>query len=275
MRRKQFFQKKKSHRHHPRAAAHQPQRSVSYDYRNNRNSLLGRARGLLARAFDQVCAWLGDPAATQRLADARRSRRRRYLAPERPRPGRYARGPYPQHFVPSAQSWPWRFMGREAPWPPAPGSYYPHSQLTSPDVPNRGPFAGRGPRNYTRPDARIFEDINEALTYSPHVDASDIDVRVHAGEVTVSGSVDDRYVKRLVEDLIEDVTGVRDIRNDLRIERQPPHVAGGVDRSQRHHAPQPRADRTSGQGFDEAEASTLNTASASAQRDEDGNFSGT
>jgi hypothetical protein len=82
-----------------------------------------------------------------------------------------------------------------------------------------GGFAGRGPRSYRRADDRICEDVNERLTADPRVDASDIEVRVQNGEVTLSGSVDDRRTRRLAEEIIEDLPGVRDVRNDLRVSR--------------------------------------------------------
>jgi len=79
--------------------------------------------------------------------------------------------------------------------------------------------AGRGPRNYRRSDERIREDINEELTRHPGIDATDIDVRVEDGEVTLSGMVDDRRAKRLAEDIAEQCSGVEDVHNELRIDR--------------------------------------------------------
>ncbi|MEA2733737.1 MAG: hypothetical protein QOE14_188, partial [Humisphaera sp.] len=55
-----------------------------------------------------------------------------------------------------------------------------------------GDFAGRGPRGYRRGDDRIGEEVCEILTISPDVDASDIDVIVTDGVVTLIGWVDDR-----------------------------------------------------------------------------------
>ncbi|HEU4643625.1 MAG TPA: BON domain-containing protein [Gemmatimonadaceae bacterium] len=77
--------------------------------------------------------------------------------------------------------------------------------------------AGRGPRNWRRPDARIEEDVNEALTRDPEVDASDVEVRVVDGEVTLTGSVADRRAKRRAEDVAERVNGVHDVHNRLTI----------------------------------------------------------
>ncbi|MCC6180160.1 MAG: BON domain-containing protein [Chloroflexi bacterium] len=84
----------------------------------------------------------------------------------------------------------------------------------------RGQFAGRGPRGYTRSDDRIREDVYDRLTDHPDVDASDIDVQVDNGIVTLSGSIDDRWQRREAEDVVDSVSGVRDIHNNLRINRQ-------------------------------------------------------
>lgn len=78
-------------------------------------------------------------------------------------------------------------------------------------------FAGRGPRGYRRQDERITEDINERLTQDHWIDAEDIDVRVSEGEVTLEGTVQDRQAKRMAEDLVERLSGVRNVINHLRV----------------------------------------------------------
>jgi osmotically-inducible protein OsmY len=80
-----------------------------------------------------------------------------------------------------------------------------------------GGFAGRGPKGYTRSDERIREDVSDKLMEHPDLDASEIEVRVSGGEVTLSGSVDSRWAKRLAEDVAESCTGVRDVMNQLRV----------------------------------------------------------
>jgi osmotically-inducible protein OsmY len=85
--------------------------------------------------------------------------------------------------------------------------------------PGMGSFAGRGPRNYQRSDERIREEVNERLTADPRIDASDIDIRVQDGEVTLTGMVSDGRTRRLAEEVVEDLHGVRDVRNDLRVNR--------------------------------------------------------
>jgi hypothetical protein len=84
----------------------------------------------------------------------------------------------------------------------------------------KGAFTGKGPKNWTRSDERIREDVCECLTYHPHIDASEIDVVVKDGEVTLTGTVTERRTKRLAEDIVEDVRGVRDVHNQIRVLRQ-------------------------------------------------------
>jgi osmotically-inducible protein OsmY len=76
---------------------------------------------------------------------------------------------------------------------------------------------GKGPRNYKRSDERIKEDINDRLSDDPFVDASEIEVTVNAGEVTLTGTVDDRSDKRRAEDLAEAVSGVKNVENRIRV----------------------------------------------------------
>lgn len=80
-----------------------------------------------------------------------------------------------------------------------------------------GPFVGRGPRGYRRSDERIKEDVCEALTRHGRIDATDLEVTVEEGVVTLRGAVDGRHTKRLVEDVVDDVPGVRDVHNNLGI----------------------------------------------------------
>ena len=87
------------------------------------------------------------------------------------------------------------------------------------DERREGNYRGRGPKNYTRSDERIREDINDRLTDYAYIDASDIDVKVNNSEVVLSGTVDSRFDKRLAESIAEDVTGVRNVENHIRVNR--------------------------------------------------------
>ena len=76
---------------------------------------------------------------------------------------------------------------------------------------------GRGPRNYSRSDDRIREDISERLSDDPRLDATDIEVSVSGGEITLDGTVDSRFARRHAEDLAESCSGVRHVQNNLRV----------------------------------------------------------
>jgi len=87
------------------------------------------------------------------------------------------------------------------------------------DARRQGSYRGRGPKNYTRSDERIREDINDRLTDSDYLDASGIEVGVVNCEVILTGTVDSRYAKRLAEDIAEDVSGVTNVENRLRVDQ--------------------------------------------------------
>ncbi len=77
---------------------------------------------------------------------------------------------------------------------------------------------GRGPRGYSRSDERIAEDLNERLTDDHHIDASELQVSVSGGVVTLSGTVEQRWMKHRAEDLAESCSGVNDVRNEIRVQ---------------------------------------------------------
>lgn len=84
----------------------------------------------------------------------------------------------------------------------------------------RGQFTGKGPKGYTRSDERIKEEVCEALSRHGEIDASDIEVEVQDGEVLLKGTVQERRIKRLVEDCVEDLSGVKEVHNQIRVSRQ-------------------------------------------------------
>jgi osmotically-inducible protein OsmY len=83
----------------------------------------------------------------------------------------------------------------------------------------RGRFTGRGPRGYKRSNERLTEEINEKLTQHPDINAEEIEIKVQNGEVTLTGVVDDRQTKRMVEDIVEEISGVNELHNQLRVNR--------------------------------------------------------
>jgi hypothetical protein len=84
----------------------------------------------------------------------------------------------------------------------------------------QGPYFGKGPKNYRRSDQRIEEDINERLTQHPFIDATHIEVRVQNGNVQLSGTVDDRNARRIAEDIVDSVSGVKELENQIRFKRK-------------------------------------------------------
>ena len=86
---------------------------------------------------------------------------------------------------------------------------------------DRGAHRGRGPSGYRRTDERISEEVHERLTDDPWLDASSVDVRVENGEVTLSGTVNEREAKHRAERLIEDMAGVTHVQNNLRVHKGP------------------------------------------------------
>ncbi len=92
-------------------------------------------------------------------------------------------------------------------------------------------FAGRGPKGYQRSDARISEDVCDRLADAPEIDATHIEVKVANGEVTLSGSVPERWVKRRSEEIIENISGVREVHNHLRVGEPAQPVTGATPAS--------------------------------------------
>lgn len=80
-----------------------------------------------------------------------------------------------------------------------------------------GPHRGKGPKNYIRPMERIREDASDQLTEDSLVDASRIEVWIKDSELVLSGSVESRFEKRRAEHLVENISGVKHVQNNLRV----------------------------------------------------------
>ena len=78
----------------------------------------------------------------------------------------------------------------------------------------QGGFAGRGPKGYQRSDDRLREEVSDRLMENDQIDAGEnVEVQVRDGEVILTGTVPERWMKRLAEDLAEQVMGVRHVQN--------------------------------------------------------------
>lgn len=83
----------------------------------------------------------------------------------------------------------------------------------------------RGPKNYKRSDERIREDVSDRLGLSDRLDPSEIEVAVANGEVTLTGTVQSRGEKYLAEEIADEVSGVNEVNNQLRVRREDTSVS--------------------------------------------------
>jgi osmotically-inducible protein OsmY len=65
-------------------------------------------------------------------------------------------------------------------------------------------------------DERIRKNVTDRMADDTDIDASDIEVGVDHGAVTLNGSVDSLWDKRRAEDIAKSVSGVRRVNNRLR-----------------------------------------------------------
>jgi osmotically-inducible protein OsmY len=100
------------------------------------------------------------------------------------------------------------------------GQYGSQQGLQGQQDQSQGRYAGRGPKGYKRSDERIKEEISDILTRDQNVDASEIEIEVKDGEVTLTGTVTERRMKHHAEDLIEKCSGVKDVTNNLRVQKE-------------------------------------------------------
>lgn len=82
-----------------------------------------------------------------------------------------------------------------------------------------GSLRGRGPKNYRRSSERVKELVSDVLYDDELLDASDIEVSVANGEVTLSGFVVSRRDKHRAENLAARIAYARDVDNRLRVRR--------------------------------------------------------
>jgi hypothetical protein len=87
-----------------------------------------------------------------------------------------------------------------------------------------GGYAGGGytgepwrPAPHTHHDDQIHDDICARLSQATEIDASQIEVDVEAGVVTLRGRVEDREMKSAAADLAERVPGVTRVHNRLHV----------------------------------------------------------
>ena len=79
--------------------------------------------------------------------------------------------------------------------------------------------AGTGPLGRRRSDDALAAEIHEILTNDPELDTTDIEIEVAGGAVTLTGTVESGDARMLAEELVESLTGVREVHNRLRVVR--------------------------------------------------------
>lgn len=66
-------------------------------------------------------------------------------------------------------------------------------------------------------DEEIKRDAREVLRINPHIDEDEIDIRVQAGVLTLTGTVDSLWKKHRVEMLVSDVAGLTAVINSIAV----------------------------------------------------------
>ena len=92
-----------------------------------------------------------------------------------------------------------------------------------------GPHRGKGPKNYSRSSERIKDDAAKRLMEDSLVDASDIEIQVKDTDLILSGTVKSRFEKHRSEVLVENVSGIKGVQNNLRVKGEKaavPHTFG-------------------------------------------------
>ena len=102
--------------------------------------------------------------------------------------------------------------------PASGGISFPAGGFFTPEISERGPYAGVGPKGYSRSDDRIREDICDELTRRSDIDPRHMTVAVKNGEVTIGGTVVDILARSLAEEIAARCAGVTGVRNLLRVE---------------------------------------------------------
>jgi len=111
-----------------------------------------------------------------------------------------------------------------------------------------GPERRYGNRtSYRRPDEHVLDDVYRRISLSG-LDAREIEVEVNNAVVTLSGRVPRRIDKRLIEDIVEQVFGVDEVRNHLRLARAMEDSSARRDMPGAAGAPEVRGENLAGNG---------------------------
>lgn len=78
---------------------------------------------------------------------------------------------------------------------------------------------GKGPKGYKRSPERIQEEACELLARDWYLDATDIEVSVEDNCLVLKGEVHSRKDKRHAEALVENISGIDDVINQIKIKK--------------------------------------------------------
>lgn len=82
-----------------------------------------------------------------------------------------------------------------------------------------GGYCGVGPKNYIKSDEHLHQEVCNVLNDDPDIDASNIEVTVNKGIVNLQGIVESKIISRLIKYCIKNLTGVKDVLNNLAIKK--------------------------------------------------------
>jgi osmotically-inducible protein OsmY len=103
-------------------------------------------------------------------------------------------------------------------------------------------LVGKGPKGYQRADERVHEEVCERLAQG-YLDASEIEVTVHSGVVTLEGTVRQKQDRRIAEDVVEEIFGVKEVDNKLKVKREAQQPGRGEEGGGREMQPPEKGGR--------------------------------
>ncbi len=80
-----------------------------------------------------------------------------------------------------------------------------------------GEHKGAGPKTEKHGDDPVLHAVHDALTHEPWLDATDIELAVAGGVVTLTGTVTTDQQKELASKTTSEAKGVTEVKNELTI----------------------------------------------------------
>jgi hypothetical protein len=80
---------------------------------------------------------------------------------------------------------------------------------------------GKGPKGWSHSES-ILAQASEALYLHPSLDAREIEIRMNGETIILEGEVMNRQQKKMAERIVEQISGVNDVQNLLKLSRNNP-----------------------------------------------------